>query len=207
MPNEGFAAAKITQTGPDKYNVSYGEDAQQFATFYDEPELQVFESEQKGFAVYKNRIMLSLQAYGKLQPTIRRALVTQQEAGTDRPDPKRWPQAWEAYESKAVQVHEGTPLDMWPNAALTKTDVLNMKARGIHTVEMLAQVNDTNLDSLGLGGRSMRDKAAAWLKNAGGGAEVMRLAAENKTLKDDIAFMKLQLDELLKDKPKTSKEK
>ena len=199
MPNE-FASATITKTGPDKYRVSYGEDSQQFATFYDEAELMPFESEKQGKPVYQNRVMLSLQAPGKLQPTIRKAYL--EKNGGDLPDNERWPQAWQAYKNKTEIVHEGTPIDMWPNATLTKADVLNLKARGVHTVEMLAQVSDTNLDSLGMGSRAMRDKAQAYLKNAGGGAEVMRLTAENKTLRDDIEFMKLQLAELTKNQPK-----
>jgi hypothetical protein len=71
---------------------------------------------------------------------------------------------------------------------------MEFKAMHIHTVEQLAGISDSNLSWLGA--RELRDKAIAWLAQADGGKETMRLTAENATLKADMEDLKRQMKEM-----------
>jgi hypothetical protein len=47
-----------------------------------------------------------------------------------------------------------------------------------------------------MGGRELREKAQAWLKQAESGAETLRLTAENAQLRSDLELLKAQVAEI-----------
>lgn len=59
---------------------------------------------------------------------------------------------------------EGTPLKTW--SMLTKVQITPLLAAGVTTVEDLAEVPDSGLQILGLGGRYARDLARGWITEA-----------------------------------------
>lgn len=76
---------------------------------------------------------------------------------------------------------EGTPTLTWKGLAESRREAL---APILPTVEDIAAVSDDMLiNMLGMGGREIRDKAVAWLKENSGGS----LAAENAELKSKVA--------------------
>lgn len=97
---------------------------------------------------------------------------------------ERYPKQYEAFKRSEDQRYAvGTPLKHWP--PMTPALVRNMEASNVYTVEQLADVSDTQMQHIGMGAREWRDKAKAFLSQAGDGAEVQRLVTENKRLTEE----------------------
>lgn len=90
--------------------------------------------------------------------------------------------------------HAGTPLKEW--TLLSRSQVSQYIALGIHTVEALSAVPDTRLDRLGPNGRQQREAAIAFLEDAKGSAHSSALVAENAALRADLEAQKAQTAEL-----------
>lgn len=188
-----FAAEQLIPRGNNKFEVVYGDDKGLYVEFDTMPELQEFASEQAGRAIHKDVEIIKIYKPGVMAPTIRK--VQPLAVGRVPSDYDRWPAAYAAFKNKTVVIHEGTSLEAW--APLTKSDVMNFKAANIHTVEQLAEVPDTAIHGLGLGGRTLRDKAVAFIASAGGNsAALMRLTKENENLRSDIDALKNQIAQL-----------
>jgi hypothetical protein len=78
----------------------------------------------------------------------------------------------------------GTPLKMWPR--MDRPTVAMLASSNIFTVEALAAISDTNLQSLGFGGRELREQAIAWLDNANATGNTSKYVAENEKLKLEV---------------------
>lgn len=98
---------------------------------------------------------------------------------------KRWPQHYKAFKEGQTDPVVGTPLKEWP--ALTTSQVEELKAIRIYTVEALADLSDQGLQNVGLGARSLQAKAKAFLEQAKGSANVQRYAEENEKLKVEMS--------------------
>lgn len=85
----------------------------------------------------------------------------------------------------------GTPLEQWP--AMTPSQVEELKALRIYTVEQLAGMSDSGLQAIGLGGRSLSEKAKAYLVAAKSTADAQRYAQDNENLRSRVE----QLEKLL----------
>lgn len=83
----------------------------------------------------------------------------------------------------------GTPLESWPRINDVAT-IAMLKASGIHMLETLAGVPDSNLHALGPNGRGLRDGAASFLQAAAGNAPIDKLSAENAEMKNEMEEMK-----------------
>jgi hypothetical protein len=104
---------------------------------------------------------------------------------------KRWK------ESKTQMTVTGTPINMWP--AITPQKVAELRLSNIHSVEDLADMADTYIEKI-FEGRTLRDKARAWLAQAKDGAAAMKFAAENERLKERLDEQDALLKELLAEK-------
>ena len=94
----------------------------------------------------------------------------------------RFPRAWEMYLRGNEVSHNGTTIESWPQ--MTPSQVLNLKAIGIYTVEELAAVSDANLSKLP-DGRKLRESAISYLTRsaeAGAAAEVQGLREQVESL-------------------------
>jgi len=108
---------------------------------------------------------------------------------------QRWPEAYKRFKDGQEMSHEGTPLEMWP-AISSKSQVLFLKHHDIHTVEMMANVSDYNLNKLGMGARQLRDLAKAFLDSAQRNAMTKSLMAENEKMAVELIDAKNQITEL-----------
>jgi len=104
----------------------------------------------------------------------------------------RWPDIYAKFKAGQEQVPNGTPLEQWP--WMTKAQVMNLKGVNIHTVEQLGGLPDAGLTVVGMGGRDLRDKAAAWLQSANDGKPLAEALAANEILRQELAVQKQQLD-------------
>lgn len=91
-------------------------------------------------------------------------------------DRRRFSRHWQAYQEGRQATPEGTPLAiLFPN---NPEIVENLKHDKIFVVEQLAELNDTQIGNIGLGGRQFVDKAKAFLKAANSGRGFAQLTAK-----------------------------
>lgn len=106
----------------------------------------------------------------------------------------RWPAQYEAFKRGQEQPLHGTPLEQWP--ALSASQVAELKALKVMSVEDLANLNESFLANIGMGARELQTKAKAFLAHAAGTADVQRMQAELSRRDDEIADLKRQIAEL-----------
>lgn len=99
-----------------------------------------------------------------------------------------------AFEEGRTEVN-GTPLDSYPK--LDVAQIAMLKLQGIHSLESLAQVPDSQLANLGTGGRALRDGAKAYIDAARGNAPVEQLAQKNAELEARLAAMQESMNQLI----------
>ena len=187
-----LATPTIHKSG-NSLHVSHGDDRGLFVTFYNEAVQSPFKSEEAGHPVFDDVPYIHIMFPGNSTTQVRRPVKLKQGEDGAPSDPQRWPKQWQAFKSQSEQVHSGIPITEWP--PITKSQALALKGIHIHTVEALAEVPDNGLTWLGA--REMQQKAIAWLKNADGGAEVLRLTKENEDLRTDIDMLKAQVSQLM----------
>lgn len=157
-----------------------------FPRFYYEPFQNKAKSDEAGRPIFDKREMVEIHIAGD-----NKSVTVAKVTDTHR---HRWPQQYEAFKREEEIPIDGTPINEWP--ALSVTQVAEMKALNIHTVEALADLRDAGIQRLGMGGRQLVAKAKAYIEAASGNAGTEKLAAENETLKDRIALLESQLKEL-----------
>lgn len=119
---------------------------------------------------------------------------------------RRFPDEYRRWKETKEERHvAGTPIRAWP--ILTPAQVAEFEALNILNVEGLANMPDTNIGRM-QGLREWRAKAKAWLDQAVGGAEAMKMATDNMSMKEDLAELRAQLADLtaqlaLANKPKS----
>ncbi len=101
---------------------------------------------------------------------------------------------------EAFQRHEhfkgqGTPLSEL--AFIPAGRRKELEAANVYTAEALAGLDGTALQKLGMGSRSLKEQAQAWLDKANGSADAVRLAGENVELREKMEAMQKQIAELL----------
>lgn len=101
---------------------------------------------------------------------------------------ERWSDQYKRFKSKQQQVAEGTPVDELP--FLTQAKRAELKALSIYTAEALAALDGQPLKNLGPGGRDLKNQAQAYLDNASGSANVVKMAAEIEELRRTVAELK-----------------
>jgi len=170
--------------------VVHGSDKSAIVRFEEEVILDEEATKQSGFPKYRTIDMIYIRFAGQRDEYARQVLM--EDTPTQLADIKRFPRQWEAYKSKKEQVMDGYPITQW--AVLTKAQALELKGRGIHTVEQLAGVIDSNLTWMGA--RQMRDNAIAWLEEAEAGTAVAKLTSENSELRLQIEALQNQINAL-----------
>ncbi len=108
---------------------------------------------------------------------------------------QRWPRHYAAFKASQEMPTEGTPLAEWP--AVTRSQVLELAAANVKTVEQLAGLPDDLLSkAVSMGGLGLREKALRFLEFAKGAAPMEALAAENADLKSKMAAMQADHEDL-----------
>lgn len=198
-----FAQPTVHQTGINNYQVTHGDDRQLHAEFYDREILDEAATREAGRPIHKNVPYILLIASGNNLTRWDRPVDFNGVVGGHAPDTLRWPAAYAAYKNQTVMVPDGTSLLEW--APLPRSEAKDLKKIGIHTVEQLAEMSDSNLNFLGA--MALRNKAKAWLLSATTPAAAMKLQAENDSLRADVEMLKQQIQDLAAQLTPTDKTK
>lgn len=97
------------------------------------------------------------------------------------------------YKSGTAAETVGTPLrDL---VGMTPATIMNLKGRGIHTIEMLAEMQDNAGHEL-MGFWDLRDKAQKHLQHRKEAAPALRMDAMEKAHQEEVTSLRRQLEEL-----------
>lgn len=166
-----------------------------YAEFFIDAVHLKFQSEQEGRPIFEDREFVRIFIPGDAHTDLVKR-VTDVERD-------RFPEAYAAFKrGLSDEQVSGTPLSLLP--WLLPSQVKQMQALNIRTVEHLASLSDTNLQAVGIGARELKAKAAAYLDAAAGGAEAAKNAARIESLEAENEALKQQVKELaaLADKKK-----
>lgn len=167
-----------------------------FVQFYtDAVELRA-ESEKQGRPIFKDMPFVRIIVPGDTNNIIERV--------SDETDKHRFPNAWAKYQNSEAKANEGTPLEQWPQ--ITRSLLKECKYFEIHTVEALSNISDAHVAKLGMGFGDLRTKAKAWLEAAAGTAQITAQAAENAQLKQMLADLQAQINDISEVKTRRKKE-
>lgn len=167
-----------------------------FVQFYtDALELKA-ESEKQGRPIFKDMPFVRIIVPGDTNNIIERV--------ADENDKQRFPNAWAKYQNSEAKANEGTPLEQWPQ--ITRSLLKECKYFEIHTVEALSNISDAHVAKLGMGFGDLRTKAKAWLEAAAGTAQITAQAAENAQLKQMLADLQAQINDISEAKTRRKKE-
>jgi cell division protein FtsB len=157
-----------------------------YVQFYYEPVRLGFRSEQEGRDIFEDR------PYVKIVTPGLNSTETVREATTQ--DKMRFQRQWMAFESSQQVAVQGTPIEGWP--VLSRSQVEELKYMKFMTVEQIAAASDAQVQALGGGYSTLREKAKAFLDLAKDSAAAEKLAADNKRKDDEISDLKSQIAEL-----------
>lgn len=176
---------------------SAGDKDNAFPRFYPKSKKLEFRSQQEGQPVFETRHYVEI-----ITPGDTRSIPNREVTDADK---ARWPREWAAYVENRELTPEGTPLEQWPLIDVGQID--HLKVFRIRSVEQLSQVSDNQLLNLGMGARSLRDKAIAWLAQARGSSGIAQIVAERDRLKSKVDALESQMADLaalVKSRPATS---
>lgn len=127
-------------------------------------------------------------------------MARKQEDGSWKPNQeaaRRFAKPYEEWKSGQASANIGMPLEQW--ALMDVAMVATLKASHVYTVEQLATLPDSALDtSIRRGGREWRAKAQAWLEEAKTAAGDVEARATIARQQEQIDALQKQLSELLK---------
>lgn len=175
-----LANAQIRPNMPNAEMAVHGSDASLHVEFSTEALYMEFKSKQEGRPIYEDRPFITIYYPGIANKVTKRFV----EDG----DAERFPKQWEAFQRQAEEAHVGLPIGEW--SQLSKSQVAELKAMHVHTVEQLAGMPDSQLPMFGA--RDLIEKAKLWTSKAGEKAVESKLMAENQDLKDRLAALEAQ---------------
>ncbi|HYC01621.1 MAG TPA: hypothetical protein VEC57_20995 [Candidatus Limnocylindrales bacterium] len=130
-------------------------------------------------------------------------IAQMERASIDRPRemPSNWVRGFKdvyaAFKKGEDCQVDGYPIKNWP--AITPAEAKNCARCGLHAVEDIAHANEEVLRQLGLGSRTLQQKARAFLEaraNNGAASELAHLRSENEAQKQLLEEMQAQVSEL-----------
>lgn len=157
----------ITMLGEWGGVVEYGSQKNQFATFYFRSVEIPARSRELG------RRFCEDQVFVRIAPPGERLNIVDRRA-TDE-DKQRYALQWAQFQRNALQVPDGTPIDLLFPASPAAADML--KASGVHTIEQCAELSGNAIDNI-MGGQDYVNKAKAYLDAATKGVAYHKLQKE-----------------------------
>lgn len=162
--------------------VEFGDDAKLRVYFHSKPMPDILASKEAGRPIFRNVDFVCIQ-----QPAERD--IYDQPATME--DKRRFASKWAAYKEGRDQAPQGTPVALLfaDNMAIVE----NLKYFKISTVEQLANLTDTQIQNMGLGGREFMNKAKSYLEKSekGKGFHELQDQIKNLSLKNEELLARL----------------
>lgn len=163
-------------------------DAQLKVQFYKHAELNSFASRPveeggQGRKIFVEKVYVRI-----LMPANRLNIVEREATAIDR---QRFARQFHQFLAGEEQLSSGTPLSELPT--ISASQVLELKALKVDTVEQLANMPDNVIQLLGVGGAELKRRASTYLARA---ASNETLVAESASLKATNVALQAQIDEL-----------
>lgn len=161
---------------------AHNPDSLLWVQFERQSERNNFESEKQGKPVFREKIVCIIQPAGT------GLLRVVQEVNESHK--RRFPLHWAAFQAAQGpgEAVVGTIVEEWP--ALTRTQAEELKAAKFYTVEQIAGCSDQQLQTLGMNGPMLRQKARAFLDVAKDTALAQSQAAELARKDQELADLK-----------------
>jgi hypothetical protein len=154
------------------------------ARFFMDAVLNEFKTRNEGRPIYDDIEMVEVRIPGEKNMRLV-FLADEPFNGNGETRIERYPEEYAAFKRGEQRAVTGTPLEAWP--ILTKSQVLELKAANILSVDELADLPDSSLKKIGSKGRELREQARAFKDAAKGGAEVLAQAARIASLEAMVA--------------------
>lgn len=162
--------------------------------FYLTEQLNEARSNEAGISKYDDIEMIEIIIPGCRDNCIRKA--------SDQ-DKQRFPRQYESFLNTNAERTEGTPLSHFPFIAPSERKELEYF--NIYTGEGLVNLSDGYLDKIPLDLRPMIQKVKAFMEMAQDRAVVVKHAAENEALRNEINCLKNQIQEIISFQKETEK--
>ena len=143
-------------------------------------------SEEAGRAIFEEREYVEIHIAGDNKSVICRKVEDRDKA--------RWPTQYEAFKRNQEAPIEGTPLKEWP--ILTVSQIAELEAMNVRTVEALAELSDTGINNYGMGGRELVKQATAFLDVSADAKAAQKYAKKAEKLTKEVKMLKDQIKEL-----------
>lgn len=167
--------------------------------FYTQPVEDVHETRKQGRPIFKDAEFVEVRFAGDKQRVhvapAHEAFKRDKHTNEPITYAMEYAPLYQKFKEGLVQDGGGTPLDEL--TFLTAAKRSELRALNIKNAEALAALDGEPLKRLGMGGRELKNQAAAYLEKASGSAVEARLAAENETLKTQMEAMQAQIAELM----------
>lgn len=161
-------------------------DDQMIVGFYRRSILNRSKSQEKGIPVYEARDFVKIQHPGESYNVVDKEATEVEK--------RRWPQRWQQYVEGISQTPDGIPINLlFPHRPEVEA---TLKGYNIHTVEQLANLSGTAIQTVGMGCQEWVNGAAKYLEHARKGVDHHQHAAELSKRDAVIATMKRQVDDL-----------
>ncbi len=145
-----------------------------------------FKTAQEGRPIFEDREYIRILVAGDKGTIVEQPL---------RPEDKeRFAAEYRAWKQGLAAPVVGTPIGEWPLVGASQVEEL--KALHVQTVEALAALSEAGIGGLGLGGRQLRDKAVAWLAATKDAAPLAQLVEERDLLRADNELLQAQIAEM-----------
>ncbi len=162
----------------------FGNDAQLLVKFYKHSELSTYASKEQGMPIYNDVVMIEVFQPGEKESV--KALATDFHK-------MRFPKHWENFQKGLENEITGTPLDhLFPSEP---GQILTLKSLNIFTIQQLAALSDTAMQSLPMGGRQLVDRAKQYLMTAQTGADLNRMAEMQKQIEQLQAALQAKTED------------
>lgn len=159
-----------------------------FVRFSVEPLLNPFKSTEAGRPIYDEVEMITIISPGNRLSSVH-AIVDDTYKARFRDKYRRWKQG-------LAEEVSGTPLEAWGKLGVSQ--VAELKALNIRTVEQLAAMSDSDGNATMMGFYGLKEAAQNFIVASAGKAGDMKLAKELETRDAEIALLKDQMAQLIK---------
>lgn len=167
-------------------NARFAMDSKLYVRFYIRPVMNAFRSSEEGRPIYDEKEYINVIIPGDSKTTV--------DCPVNDEFRRRFQKQYDQFKRGIANVVEGTPLEMWPQMSVGL--VAELKAMNVLTIEQLAGLSDSVAQKI-MGFHDLRRKAQSFLDAAKGEAESNKLARELEKRDDEIATLKLQMQQLM----------